>query len=284
MIIETRDDLDTILVGCGCCQPFLCDAPDRECESALATYVSDGAIIAVDGCLYMSDVRRWLYTLDGVDYDVNLASTNPRNWDLIGSTCGTTDIAADDWRNEPPDGATINGTENVSWSNQWTWAAFLPNILANFASIINLSSLGCTPNSECYSRITTVKDIDDDCDFPTNLQPIYVSKSRFRWEVPTSHDGAYYKITWDVLEELDGWDDPSPPRNRSFLSQDNVWEWSGPGDPLDPDSWKSGWYELPLPSTKGEVRVVNIRYECYRDSRNGVAPQVTGEAIGDDEL
>ena len=44
MIIETRDDLNTILVGCGCCQPFLCDAPDRECESALATALSAHAL------------------------------------------------------------------------------------------------------------------------------------------------------------------------------------------------------------------------------------------------
>lgn len=106
------------------------------------------------------------------------------------------------------------------------------------------------------------------------------TKVRFRWIVPESHTGSYFKITWQILTEPDGWDDEeseSPPERS--LSEDQTWVWDGPGDPEDEDSWKSGWYDIEPPSVPGTRRVVNIRFECYRSTKFGVKPQVTGEGV-----
>lgn len=109
--------------------------------------------------------------------------------------------------------------------------------------------------------------------------------SRFRWIVPNTFDGAYFKITWDVLEEPDGWDDPSPVVFRSFYAQDQTWEWAGPGDPGDADSWKSPWVEIPPPDVGGTRRVVNIRFVCFRAANLGeIPPVLMGEGVSADEL
>lgn len=124
----------------------------------------------------------------------------------------------------------------------------------------------------------------------STYEAIVLEKARFRWVVPQdwspdmAQPGTYFKITWDIIEEPDGWDAPSPTVFRSFVATDQTWEWTGPGDPEDPDTWKSGWYEIEPPSIPGERRVVNIRFECYRNSPYGVKPQVTGEAVTIEEL
>lgn len=110
--------------------------------------------------------------------------------------------------------------------------------------------------------------------------------SRFRWQIHIDWIGSYFKITWDILDEPDGWDDPSPVVSRSFFLTDQTWKWTGPGNPEDAedDSWFSPWYEIPLPEVAGNRRIVNIRFECYTSARLGNKPQVMGEAISDDEL
>jgi hypothetical protein len=103
--------------------------------------------------------------------------------------------------------------------------------------------------------------------------------SRYKWSVPNTFEGVFFRITWDVLEEPDGWDDPSPTVFRSFFEEDLTWEWTGPGDPENPDSWLSDWYEIPPPDVPGSRRVVNIRFECWTSTKIGSKPQVTGEAV-----
>ena len=117
-----------------------------------------------------------------------------------------------------------------------------------------------------------------------------ITKARFRWVIPDTRPdqntglpvtfpGSYFKVTWDILEEPDGWDDETPTVFRSFHLTDQTWEWTGPGDPEDADTWKSGWYVIDPPEVPGTRRVVNIRFECYRSPRFGNKPQVTGEAV-----
>lgn len=78
---------------------------------------------------------------------------------------------------------------------------------------------------------------------------------RYRWHIPEEWTGSYFKITWDVLTEPDGWDDtiddpdyvppdplPDPPPpvpqipkpgrpSRSYV-QDLTAIWTGPGTPI----------------------------------------------------
>lgn len=129
--------------------------------------------------------------------------------------------------------------------------------------------------------------------------------SRFRFLIDAVHKGSYFKITYDIAEFPAGWDneiddpdyvppdvepeggfppvpqipDPDAP-SPSFVSEDNVVEWSGPGtgSRLDP-SWFTPWVEIKPPDVPGQRRVVNIRYTCYRGTKYGVKPQTIGEAF-----
>lgn len=105
-----------------------------------------------------------------------------------------------------------------------------------------------------------------------------LTKARYRWEVPANYPFKYLKVTWDILEEPDGWDDPSPTVNRSFYAEDLTWEW------VDGDDEESPWQEIPFPEVAGERRIVNVRYEVYRSAKLGSLPIAVGEAVGDDEL
>ena len=101
-------------------------------------------------------------------------------------------------------------------------------------------------------------------------------KLRFRFVIPVEHIGSKYTFTYDVAEFPEDEDiDPS------FVSQDNVVEWTGPGDQEDPDgdSWLTDWIEIDPPEVPGDRRVVNIRYTCYTGTKYGVKPQVMGEAF-----
>lgn len=123
---------------------------------------------------------------------------------------------------------------------------------------------------------------------------------RYRWRVPNTFTGSYFKVTWDVLTEPLGWDDeiddpdyeppipndppepvpqvPRPGRPTRTYVEDLTWEWTGPGVVVDPATWVSGWYELDPPPEVGTRRVINIRYECYR-SPYGNKPETTGEGV-----
>jgi hypothetical protein len=98
-------------------------------------------------------------------------------------------------------------------------------------------------------------------------------KVRFRFRIPTAHTGSYFKITYDIAEfPEDG--DPS------FVSEDNVVEWTGPGTGASTDpSWLTPWVEVEPPEVPGQRRIVNIRFTCYHGEKFGVKPQVTGEAL-----
>ena len=102
-------------------------------------------------------------------------------------------------------------------------------------------------------------------------------KTRFRFRIPNTHLGSKFTITYDVAEFPQDEDvDPFS------VSEDNVVEWTGPGDQEDPegDSWLAGdWTELDPPEDPGERRIVNVRYTCYSGTKYGVKPQVMGEAF-----
>lgn len=107
---------------------------------------------------------------------------------------------------------------------------------------------------------------------------LYVRFSRFRWVIPSEHPGSYFKITWDVLffpNEYDPEDPESP--QPEIVAANQTWEWTGPGDPEEPETWKSPWIDLVPTAESGVVKVVNVRYECYTSSKFGNRPQTLGE-------
>ena len=99
------------------------------------------------------------------------------------------------------------------------------------------------------------------------------SKIRFRFKIPNSHTGSYFKITYDIAF--------FPSEGEDVLvSEDNVVEWTGPGTGGSEDSsWLTPWVEMDPPDSPGEKRIVNVRYTCYHGSFFGAAPQVMGESF-----
>lgn len=170
-----------------------------------------------------------------------------------------------------------NSTEVTTWSNPVDYVTELTDqaalILASLAWIS-----GDEPSSVVFQWLG-----GETIEHGPAYRGVFVL-SRFRWVVPNSWPGIYYKVTWDVIEEPNGWDDPSPTVFRSFFLVDQTWEWTGPGDPGDADSWKSPWTELPIPEVPGSRRIVNIRFECWKSTKLGNKPQVIGEAVSEDEL
>jgi len=128
---------------------------------------------------------------------------------------------------------------------------------------------GCASGTACIASTVVTAEPE------TTGGTLYLTatKARFRWVVPDTWEGSYFKVTWDVVFF------PTDESTPTVIATDQTWDdWTGPGDPDDEATWKSGWYELTPPETAGQVRVVNVRYECYRSTRLGIKPQITGEA------
>jgi hypothetical protein len=93
---------------------------------------------------------------------------------------------------------------------------------------------------------------------------------RYRWRVPSSHLGTYYKITWDVLYEPVGWDDediPEAERPLRYSRTNLTVEWEGPGTGAQSDpSWLAGdWFVLELPEEPGVRKIINVRFKHMRE-------------------
>lgn len=123
------------------------------------------------------------------------------------------------------------------------------------------------------------------------VESIDLQKARVRFQIPSTwadqisgltvaFTGAYFKITYDIIEEPTGWDEAPPTALRSYVSVDNVIEWTGPGSgAADDPSWFTSWITLDPPPSPGVRRIVNIRFVCRENWFVGVTPQVTGEAV-----
>ncbi len=146
---------------------------------------------------------------------------------------------------------------------------FMEDEMTNEArSLVALMEYSSCPTNDCTANLTEFKA------FPT-FWIATARKSRFRWVIPDTFPGTYFLVTWDVA-----FFPADDPENPVPVALDQTWVWPGPGDPEDADSWKSGWYELNPPEAPGQVRVVNVRFICYRATPYGPPPpQVTGEGI-----
>lgn len=118
--------------------------------------------------------------------------------------------------------------------------------------------------SDIHSAFAIATDEDDRINGPTSKR-----FARYRWTVPAEHEGTWYRIDWDVVftpADHDP-DDPFSPQ-PSVLSSD-FFEWDG-------EDRTSDWIELAPPTDPGEVRLSNVRFQCYR-SDYGAKPQVLAE-------
>lgn len=194
---------------------------------------------------------------------------------------------------------TIKSSEPVSKSqlidsvaDMLTWKKWISSGISRseltslWPKIGEVSWPGCAPNASLPDSINL-------------LAQVSIIKTRYRFRVSISHEGNYYKITWDVVFFPRGWDTlPATPERPkpSFFQEDLTVEWHGPGTPIpNPDydddgeitnqaaidaaleTWMTPWRDLPVPETEGRLELRNIRYICY-NSPYGTLPQTTGEA------
>jgi hypothetical protein len=180
----------------------------------------------------------------------------------------------------------VNGVTKVTTftvSNPFTWAEWLAGAEAALpAWIASRKTAGLWASGSCEASYV----VTPPTSYPSGPNNFYLDyfsaftnirvrakPVRFRFRIPTSHTGSKFYITYDIAEfPEDG--DPS------FVSEDNVVEWTGPGTGSSSDpSWLTPWVEIDPPEVPGQRRVVNIRYTCYSGTKYGSKPQVMGEAF-----
>jgi hypothetical protein len=289
MKIETLPDWNTVLDGCGCCEMPECPLPTKECEMILAEidqdHGSEGESASLpypDGTMYSS----WApFECEAGDPDDDIAAIYRKSVLTQG------DI--------PPQDEDTYTCSELSSRRDTDFERYAEYVISDSISRAALyaaaldeldagtwvaASGGCAAVSE----INWPKIGDFDCD--VTCQQLFfghsdsagdwrrcfgsfnLKKIRVRWVVPDTWEGSYFKVTWDLVFF------PEDESTPTVVATDQTWTWTGPGDPDDEDSWKSGWYEIDPPEEPGETRIVNVRYECYRSTRLGIKPQITGEA------
>lgn len=96
-----------------------------------------------------------------------------------------------------------------------------------------------------------------------------IGKARYRFGVPAGYSTAevprsYYEAQWDEVF--------FPTTGDPVLIASQSWLWGG-----DMGAPWSDWFELPLLTAPGEIRVVNLLIKCYKSARLGVKPTSVGE-------
>jgi hypothetical protein len=269
MIIETIDDWNTVLQGCGCCPvPDSDFVPTRENESLEADILAFYAIIVAQPS--GGWIRYRTYRTDWSDGGF-LQTEAPRGWRAyigpngLGAGSFEVDPTALVYTDGDPKTGTITNTESNPVDLDSARSSGFAAVDAETADYWSLFTLG----SQSYVRRTHSD--------PGTGSPQYigfVDLVRYRWDI-TAHTGAWFKITWDVaFYPADG----SP---AVQVETDLTWEWTGTAGGPTPgteDDWKSGWYYFGIPPEEGELKIVNIRYSHFRSTKIGTPVSVTGDS------
>jgi hypothetical protein len=313
-MIETLEDWNARLSGCGCCPMPECpefsvvqagkygmgqrcsvnmwneilESPTPSCTNLRGTWSSAVRVVTEDNPPHESTRTRTV-SRSGANQDCSATLDYdgfPTNYEAFAtriSRAWSGGTLTEVWRyvNTSPD-----PDETSTYTLVETYSGFLSEE-DSLAATLNNATL--TTDADTWSDDSVgssfpvaryVAFIDD---YLTSTCPpvgvvtrIDLYKKRFRFRIPNTHLGSKFTITYDVAEFPE--DEEVDP---SFVSQDNVVEWTGPGNQEDPDgdSWLTPWVELNPPEISGERRIVNIRYTCYSGDKFGVKPQVMGEAF-----
>ena len=309
-MIETIEDWNTRLAYCGCCEMPVCPTPTFVCEAkykliwlgletAYDIVYGDNEIMAFvpsftapwvadeeTGTIYQK------VTINVADTTVEIEDDAPEKESTVNCTATTktivnysysTDIYGTRFETE----TTITYTLSEPITKAEFFTLIEEGMEADTWTVTNESSDFYPCSSMRIDQWPEYPDtISDPCDYfqtyPSDFGgPSALRKIRFRFRIPNAHLGSKYTITYDVARfPYDVEEDPT------FVSEDNVVVWTGPGDQEDPegDSWLTPWVELDPLEVSGEhrivhIRIVNIRYTCYSGTKYGVRPQVMGEAF-----
>lgn len=187
-------------------------------------------------------------------------------------------------------GFSFTDTTTTTYTNGKTYSEWVSETRAAILAEVDFENAYCVDDSECSSSYEVSAE-PTEAPFGTFPLGMTIRSALVQFQIPNTwtdqvtgltvpFTGTYFKFTYDVIEEPTGWDDPVPTVFRSFVSEDNVLVWTGPGTgaPSDP-SWFTTAIMLDPPTIPGIRRIVNLRLVCRENWFVGVVPQTTGDAV-----
>lgn len=326
MKIETLDDWNSVLAGCGCCAMPVCDGPIQECETKSGTQEAVGwnwysfqaryGLIEMGGwstddipCsdrvrLYRSWVHNTSYTsTDEADDGGGVVTThtvsvdsgavyNALGYPSPNTGVGTgfasaVDTYVSDGQFSGTETSVYTGTPDITVVTSWdltfgdpiTVEFLIVEAMANYEAAEWVTSEGCASSiivtfSECNEEVT---------DAPESIEFVF---ARVRFSVPADYSTesaprSTYELQWDNVSASTEWwawydggmagVEPTP--GPTLVSCES-WTWGGSME----SPW-SEWYDLPVPATDGETRIVNLMSLCYRSTRMGIKPTAHGDQV-----
>jgi len=267
MKIETLDEWNRIINGCGCCVMPGSDL-GIECQSRTIGF-RPVCIGEHNNVLYRQATTRWHYRLppNQGPYRYIDQSLTHRGWNMFSDSnvwaCPELHDIEVLAGSPLPEGAQDLGREEIAWSLPFDQEQYESDIQAKLTAMYS-ADVECH-GSDCEAKRHWI------LGNPGGYTEDAYTFVNYRWQIPTTHTGKYFKITWDVVT-IPATGDPSLETDLSV-----VWSGPGTGDQSN-DSWYTEWFQLESPSGYGDVRrVVNVRYESYRCTRMGTRPQLFGE-------
>jgi hypothetical protein len=113
-----------------------------------------------------------------------------------------------------------------------------------------------------------------------------IQKARYRMGVPAGYSTpeaprSTWEMTWDEIYASDAWwawfdggmDGEAPDESLALVTARD-WTWGGSME----SPW-SDWYEIPIPETPGQTRVVNVMVVCWKSTRLGYKPTAHGDQV-----
>jgi hypothetical protein len=301
--IQTLDDWNDRLDACGCCNMPVCPPPYLVCEQKDKLLYACGVSAPSDiggidtECpiiiqFFQSRVSTVTVSQSGVTDIITTTDTMSRDGDGVCVYSSSVSYNPD-----PPNGIFLAGIQTGS-TTTWTggiyhhtetWSgggtvdeltdftdpeteATLEAAVLAMIDAIPWSSSGSCFASRSYSHAGEACPDEDPSDLPLSLKLV---KLRYRFRIPTTHTGTYFKIEWDEVFYPKGWDEDggTPP---SILAEKSV-EWTGPGTGAEDDpSWLTAWNIVNPPAEDGDIEIRNIAFICYHGTKFGSKPQYGG--------
>lgn len=156
-----------------------------------------------------------------------------------------------------------------------------PYTFASAAAVANATELAPADytGESCVSSLAVTLAAD-----LVRLKAINTTRARYRRGVPAAYPGATWEMQWDEVSASTAWwawydggmtgTEPTP---APVLENSRSWIWGG--SLATEDAQFSDWYDLPVPATPGETRVVNTLTICYKSTRIGVKPTASGDQV-----
>lgn len=262
--ILTQPQWNAVLAGGDCCCEMPeCPVPTQECQSIDSTIRLNGYLgdDAVDGEPVYRITR---HSYSGSDPAIIKYERDTVLFVFVGGvdfSAGTGAIAV------TTTGSTFDLPRTTTYEEPTTQAQAREQGQVVIDANLDFDDVEQAKGTGCVASTVIARPPGD------LLYEVFQTKVRFPWVIPDTFQGSYLKVLWDILETPDD-EDLGP----SFYQSDITWTWTGPGNPADAESWKSGLYEIPPPTEPGTRRVVNGR-AWHQRGPFGSLPTPFGEQV-----